>query len=93
MKRQPATKTVVNWGKTERLLRMATEEDLIKTQLRIPSDLYEQVKDMADRHFRSTNAEILYLVSLGLGLVKEYASPEEVREIIREELARLSKAG
>lgn len=68
---------------------MATEDDLIKTQLRIPSDLYEQVKNMADRHFRSTNAEILYLVSLGLGLAKEHASPEDVREILRQELARM----
>ena len=93
MNMQYATKTVVNWGKTDWLLEMATEDDLIKTQLRIPSDLYEQVKNMADRHFRSTNAEIVYLVSLGIGLAKEHASPEDIREIIREELARLGKVG
>lgn len=68
---------------------MATEDELIKTQLRIPAEMYEVVKVLADKNFRSTNAEILYLVSLGLDRTKEHASPEDVREIVKEELQSL----
>jgi hypothetical protein len=71
---------------------MATEDELIKTQLRIPAEMYEQVKGLADKNFRSTNAEILYLVSLGLERAKEHASPEDVREIIGKEMQSLYTA-
>lgn len=71
---------------------MTTEDELIKTQLRIPAEMYEQVKGLADKNFRSTNAEILYLVSLGLERAKEHASPDDVREIMKKELQDLYTA-
>lgn len=67
---------------------MATEDDIQRLQLRIPAALYEEIKQHSEKSFRSANSEILYLVSLGLEKVKETTSPEEVREIIRDELAK-----
>jgi hypothetical protein len=71
------------------------EESLVKTQLRIPEEMYERVKELADRNFRSANAEILYLVSLGLERAKEHASPDDVRQIVgdvlRVEMEKLEK--
>lgn len=68
---------------------MSESEEIQRLQLRIPAEMYEQVKELADKNFRSTNAEILYLVSLGLERAKEHASPEDVRGIVTEELQSL----
>lgn len=70
---------------------MATEDNLVKTQLRIPADLYEQVQVLADKNFRSANSEILYLLSVALGKIKEPASYEEVRQIVEQALAKAGK--
>lgn len=74
---------------------MSDSDDIQRLQLRIPAEMYEVVKGLADKNFRSTNAEILYLVSLGLERAKEHASPEDVREIVtdvvRTELKRSKK--
>jgi hypothetical protein len=71
---------------------MSDGDDIQRLQLRIPAEMYEVVKGLADKNFRSANAEILYLVSLGLERAKEHASPEDVREIISEELQSLYTA-
>ena len=70
---------------------MSSDDEIQRLQLRLPNDLYEVIKKLADKNFRSANSEILYLVSLGLERVKECASPEEVRQIIKEELTKASK--
>lgn len=70
---------------------MSGNEDIQRLQLRIPTDLYEEIKQHSEMSFRSANSEILYLVSLGLDKVKETTSPEEVRQIVQEELAKASK--
>ena len=70
---------------------VSNENEIQRLQLRLPNDLYEVIKNLAERNFRSANSEILYLISLGLEKVKECASPDEVRQIIREELAKTVK--
>lgn len=70
---------------------MAIEDELIKTQLRIPAELHEQARESAEKNFRSFNGELLYLISLGLKLAKEPASPDEVRKIVQEELSKAGK--
>ena len=70
---------------------VSNDDEIQRLQLRLPNDLYEVIKNLAERNFRSANSEILYLISLGLENVKECASPDEVRQIIREELAKTVK--
>ncbi len=70
---------------------MPSEEEIQRIQLRIPNALYEEVKRLSENSFRTANAEILYLLSLGLDKMKETTSPEEVRQIVRDELARANK--
>ena len=70
---------------------VSNDDEIQRLQLRLPNDLYEVIKNLAERNFRSANSEILYLISLGLEKVKECASPDEVRQIIREELAKTVK--
>lgn len=67
---------------------VSNENEIQRLQLRLPNDLYEVIKNLADRNFRSANSEILYLISLGLEKVKECASTDDVRQIIMEELAK-----
>ncbi|MBY0240311.1 MAG: Arc family DNA-binding protein [Burkholderiaceae bacterium] len=40
-------------------LQTPTQQDYVKTALRIPRDLHEQIVDAAERNGRSMNAEIL----------------------------------
>lgn len=65
---------------------MTKQKDYAQTQLRIPLDVLEALKDSADRNFRSLNAEILYLLQIGMSRAQPHATPEEVRQIVREEL-------
>ena len=67
---------------------MSAQEDFIKTQVRIPAELHEQVKVSAENNFRSFNAEILYLLSVGLGNMEAPATPTNVRQVVREELVK-----
>ena len=57
----------------------------------MPTDVYEELKERADRNFRSLNAEILYLLQIGMKQAEPHASPSEVRQIVREELAKTVK--
>ena len=74
---------------------MTKQKDFSQTQVRMPTDVYEELKERADRNFRSLNAEILYLLQMGMKLAEPHATPEEVRDIVtdvvRTELAKASK--
>lgn len=61
---------------------MAEHEEVIKTQVRLPAELHEQIKVSSDRNFRSFNSEILYLLQVGLRNAQPHATPEQVREIV-----------
>ena len=65
---------------------MTKQKDYAQTQVRIPQDVLEALKDSADRNFRSLNAEILYLLQSGMSRAQPHATPEQVRQIVREEL-------
>lgn len=45
------------------------KEDKIQTGLRIPSNRYNELKEMADRSGASLNSIILFLVDVGLNAV------------------------
>lgn len=70
---------------------MTKQKDFSQTQVRMPTDVYEELKERADRNFRSLNAEILYLLQMGMKLAEPHATPEEIRRIVSEELAKASK--
>ena len=70
---------------------MTKQKDFSQTQVRMPTDVYEELKERADRNFRSLNAEILYLLQIGMKQAEPHASPSEVRQIVREELAKTVK--
>ena len=70
---------------------MTKQKDFSQTQVRMPTDVYEELKERADRNFRSLNAEILYLLQIGMKQAEPHASPSEVRQIVREELAKTMK--
>ena len=70
---------------------MTKQKDFSQTQVRMPTELYEELKESAERNFRSLNAEILYFLQIGMGKAEPHASPDEVRQIIREELAKTVK--
>ena len=70
---------------------MAGQKDSTQTQVRLPSVLYEELKESAERNFRSLNGEILYWLQLGMGKVTPPLSAEEARLILREELAKAGK--
>ena len=65
---------------------MTKQKDFSQTQVRMPSALFEELKESADRNFRSLNAEILYWLQIGMGKASPSASSEDVRRIIQEEL-------
>ena len=67
---------------------MVKQKDFAQTQVRIPHPLLEELKESADRNFRSLNAEILYLLQIGMKKAEPHATPEEVRRIVQEELAK-----
>jgi Arc-like DNA binding domain. len=73
---------------------MAKQDDFFKMQVRIPMELYEQLKESSDESFRSLNAEIIYLLSVCMGNKATSATPEQVREIVADVVkSELAKAG
>ena len=58
---------------------MAKQKDFAQTQVRIPHELLEELKTSADKNFRS------------MKLAEPHATPEKIRRIIQEELAKASK--
>ena len=67
---------------------MAGQKDFTQTQVRLPTSLYEELKDSSEKNFRSLNGEILYWLQLGMGKAVDPVSAETLRELIREELAK-----
>ncbi|QTR45388.1 Arc family DNA-binding protein [Thiothrix litoralis] len=65
---------------------MADQKEFTQTQIRLPSPLYEELKESADRNFRSMNGELLYWIQVGLGRATQPLSAEETRRIVGEEL-------
>ena len=49
---------------------MAEQKEFTQTQIRLPSALYEELKESAERNFRSLNGELLYWIQVGLGRAK-----------------------
>lgn len=74
------------WGVVD-----VAQKDFSQTQLRMPTEVYEELKASAEKNFRSLNAEILYLLQIGMKKAEPHASPEEVRRIVQEELAKTVK--
>ena len=74
---------------------MGKQDDFSRTQIRIPSDIYEAIKESAEESGRSLNAEMVHLMSIGLDAKTPIHSDSDtrIRELIREELAKLTKAG
>ncbi len=72
----------------QKVLCMTKQKEFAQTQVRMPTEVHEQIKESADRNFRSLNAEILYLLQIALEHSAPHATPKEVRTIVREELDR-----
>ena len=70
---------------------MTKQKDFAQTQIRMPAELYEELKESADRNFRSLNAEILYFLQIGMGKAQPHATPEEIRQIVESALAKAGK--
>lgn len=45
---------------------MGKQQDLFRTQIRIPADVYEAIKESAEEEGRSINAEMVHLMSTAL---------------------------
>ncbi|MBK8451761.1 MAG: Arc family DNA-binding protein [Thiofilum sp.] len=72
---------------------MGKQDDFFRTQIRIPTTIYEAIRLSAEESGRSINAEMVYLMSLGLG-IKEPAqdmAEQRIRALIKEELAKAGK--
>ena len=72
---------------------MGKQDDFFRTQIRIPTGIYEAIRLSAEESGRSINAEMVYLMSLGLG-IKEPAqdmAEQRIRALIKEELAKAGK--
>lgn len=70
---------------------MAEQKEFAQTQIRLPTALYNELKDSAEQNFRSMNGELLYWIQLGMGKFAPPASAEDVRQIVQEELDKRSK--
>jgi len=69
---------------------MGKQDDFFRTQIRIPSDIYEAIRQSSDESGRSINAEMVHLMAVGLGAKEPPLDMAElrIRELIREELAK-----
>ncbi len=72
---------------------MGKQNDFFRTQIRIPSDVYEAIKEAAEESGRSINAEMVHLMSAALGMKEPVPDLAEsrIRELIREELTKAGK--
>jgi hypothetical protein len=62
---------------------------LVQTGLRMPEELRDRVKALADRDFRSLNDEFLYLVSLACEVEEVQSKLEQTIENARSTAAEL----
>lgn len=59
-------------------------ENVTQTQVRLPHELLEALKVSAERNLRSLNSEIIYQLQAGMGITAPHATPEQVREIVKD---------
>ena len=59
-------------------------ENVTQTQVRLPHELLEALKVSAEKNLRSLNAEIIYQLQAGMGITEPHATPEQVREIVKD---------
>jgi hypothetical protein len=72
---------------------MGKQDNFFRTQIRIPSDIYEAIKEAAEESGRSINAEMVHLMATTLNMrepEREFTE-ERIRELIKEELAKAGK--
>lgn len=72
---------------------MGKQDDFFRTQIRIPSDIYEAIKASAEDSGRSINAEMVYLMATALNMREPERELTEARilELVRNELAKAGK--
>ena len=71
---------------------MIKQDDYFRTQIRIPADIYGAIKDEATESGRSINAQIIELLSIGLGNKEPPLTESKLRDVLRDELSKLSKS-
>ncbi|MEB4590045.1 Arc family DNA-binding protein [Candidatus Thiothrix sp. Deng01] len=64
------------------------EKEFTQTQIRLPTALYNELKESAEENFRSLNGELLFWIQLGMGKFAPPTSADEIRRIVQEELDR-----
>ena len=72
---------------------MGKQDNFFRTQIRIPSDIYEAIKEAAEESGRSINAEMVHLMATTMNMrepEREFTE-ERIRELIKEELAKAGK--
>jgi len=52
------------------------QPDLAKYSLRLPKDLYAQLAELAQKHRRSINKELVYMIEQAIAAEKERADGE-----------------
>lgn len=72
---------------------MGKQDDFFRTQIRIPSEIYEAIKEAAEESGRSINAEMVHLMATALSMREPERELTEARiiELIRNELAKAGK--
>ncbi|MFM2318731.1 MAG: Arc-like binding domain [Pseudomonadota bacterium] len=72
---------------------MGKQDNFFRTQIRIPSDIYEAIKEAAEESGRSINAEMVHLMATALNMREPENELTEMRiiELIRNELAKAGK--
>lgn len=72
---------------------MGKQDNFFRTQIRIPSDIYEAIKEAAEESGRSINAEMVHLMATALNMREPENELTEGRiiELIRSELAKAGK--
>lgn len=56
---------------------MAKQDDYIRYTIRVPANIYQRVREAADEHERSINAEIISLIGSGLDELDQYKAMKE----------------
>ncbi len=68
---------------------MIKQNDFFRTQIRIPADIYGAIKDEATESGRSINAQIVELLSIGLGDKEPPLTESKLRDVLKDELSKI----
>lgn len=63
---------------------MKSQDNFFKTQIRIPADIYGEIKDLAEDSDRSINGQIVHLFRIALGQSLPAPSKDELKQLIKE---------